>query len=139
MRDIRFRGKVYPGTVNEGQWRYWKLFEQPGDMIEAKTVGQYIGLDDCEGDPIYEGDIIELDVGSCKAIVVYSDLASCCQYEGICLKHGRYPACDYKGDDDDDDYCEGDLFAYVMDAILVIGNIHDSPERVKESYHGSPE
>ena len=35
MREIKFRAKIMQGVANEGQWRYWKLFEEIPDSRDS--------------------------------------------------------------------------------------------------------
>ena len=62
MREIRYRAK---SRLN-GQWVYgipqntaidnWLIGSEP---IDPETIGEWTGVDDVEGNPIYEGDIVE--------------------------------------------------------------------------------
>lgn len=72
MRDIKFRGK----RTSNGQWVYGYYVQTPkGEHliylqpfaeasqntyyhVDAKTVGQFTGLMDISGMPIYEGDVV---------------------------------------------------------------------------------
>ena len=75
-------------------------------LIDIKTVGQYTGLKDKNGEEIYEGDIIETLIYGNKFIVEF--------------KNGCFGG-DYDG------------FSPMLKSIYgeggsVIGNIHDNPE-----------
>ncbi|EEX52053.1 phage conserved hypothetical protein TIGR01671 [Prevotella sp. oral taxon 472 str. F0295] len=118
-REIIFRGK----SLNSKCWVYGDLRQ---DHIRKKTyieyevspdtIGQYTGMKDANGKEIYEGDIIE----SCgfRHIVGYD------------AKQARFSAKNINGPRDDGssitqqwiDECEK----------VVIGNIYDNPELIKQ-------
>ena len=135
-RVLKFRGK----RVDNGEWCYgylvdynmicdWKSDEKHAFEIDAKTVGQFTGLqtDDDKREDIYEGDILKLNDDSYK-VVVFDDggyiLLSPKEYK--ILKSGsHYYFNDYARADD--------LGKYYYDCGLlpcwkIIGNIHDTPE-----------
>lgn len=127
MREILFRGK----RLDNGEWRQgflFKIWEKAfilwgtingiPDMTEVdpETVGQYTGIHDRNGKPIFEGDFVKTDLERPYNIVVFRN--GCFLFN--CNDGGE----DYfdtienlSGPDvTQDSYWE------------VIGNIHDNPE-----------
>lgn len=79
IRKINFRGKSAENhrgratsPAGKGEWVYGAIFQDPRDgschifhktmmywiRIDPATVGEYTGVDDEYGTPVYEGDII---------------------------------------------------------------------------------
>ena len=140
MREILFRGKVinrdkgYHRTeYKNGEWVYGlvtKLYDKrfeslPAEMtntngisgieIDYKTVGQYTGLNDKNGNKIFEGDILKFN--SDNEISYYDVVYSEADCRWIVRQNGIYP-------DDLDDFVEKYM--------TVAGNIHDNPELLEE-------
>ena len=126
MRTIKFRGK----SILTDEWLYGDLVHSAdnkrfGILVNGKdsydecevapeTVGQFIGLYDCNGKEIYEGDILDFEEFTAEVRFVRGVFAFL-----------------VNGDLDDElcGDCRTDLFA------KVIGNIHDNPELLKEELY----
>lgn len=131
-RVIKFRGKD-----DKGRWWFGDLLtasedgraiqyydEEDGwmcDNVNEKTVGQFTGLNDKDGNPVYEGDIVDCDyilydpwddgkesLDPMRCVVEYDNF-------GFIFKK------------------EEDLYHFLHDVknIKVVGNIFDNPELLK--------
>ncbi len=114
-RDILFRGK----RLDNGEWVFGDLMTKYPHhegltivehgcvyyKVDPKTVGQYTGLKDKNGVEIYEGDIVQDELGE-VFLVEYVRF-------GYVLKQIGEPWC---------------RFPYEYDEYEAIGNIHDNPE-----------
>ena len=135
MRDIRFRGY----NRKNGKWLYGFYLQNRGQHfvcpdefatgkswedyeIEPETLGQYTGVKDANGVPIYEGDIIATrNNPSIKHLIFYKE------------EQGRFMAA-LNGDIENDFFgvCGLDDKTWVASKV-VIGNIHDNPELLTTS------
>ena len=117
MRTIKFRGKsilndkwVYGNLVNPSERIFIFTIKHICLEVDKETVGQFIGLNDKDGNEIYEGDILDFNgiivevrfVRGVFAFLVNGNLD-----EELC------------GD------CRTDMFA------KVIGNIYENSDRLK--------
>lgn len=132
MREIKFRGK----RLDNGEWVYGYIREMFSDVdpngrfvicpaktfssdgwedldeveVDPATVGQYTGLKDKNGREIYEGDILQDEIGF-KGKIIYSMGAFYGDFgEGFELQY----------------FSEG-----LHEACILAGNIHDDPELLK--------
>jgi uncharacterized phage protein (TIGR01671 family) len=129
-RKILFRGK----RLDNGEWveggyykedytdkiyiTFWNSFGlgfMDATQVDPDTVGEYTGLLDKNGKPIFEGDIISIHIESDDEVydeVSYIDWLNCGWY--YCQKGTL----------------DSELEAYQSDSrmLTVIGNIHDNPE-----------
>ena len=129
MREIVFRGK----HSEKSRWDYGDLYMDHGrtyiasrDMMHGvrvhgevipDTVGQFTGLIDKNGKPIFEGDIIKLRL-----------LAAKMEWKGVCeYRNGAFGlAWQYAGQ-------RYSTFAGTCNAEYeVLGNIHDNPEMMED-------
>lgn len=130
MREINFRGKRdYDGkwihgayisysSINEAQSHYIipkgnrTLFYR----VIPETVGQYTGIEDKNGNKIFEGDIVKY------SNILFSDKDIIGE---IKYRNGSFDFCD--GSDDSSVAPLG----FVFDDIEIIGNIYDNPELLR--------
>ena len=115
-REILFRGK----QINTGEWFFGNLFDKDTKgrthigttargcfNIDPETVGQYTGIDDREGEKIFEGDIFKIGAEN-NIYTVRFDYGCFLAYE--------------------DDVQVGILAELSTMFIKKIGNIHDNKE-----------
>src|SRR5690348_8912819 len=121
-REIKFRGQM----LNTQIWVYGYLYEDEtgsyikeskenkrfgtGFEVDPKSVGQYTGLKDKNGNEIYEGDIMKFPFYSQAFEIVWNNDG--CYYEGI-----------YHDGSDDFAMCKSEA-----EASEVIGKIYENPE-----------
>jgi len=135
MRQIKFRGQridtkewVYGDVIHydsgeikilEQNYRIWDILEGAYEVI-PESVGQFTGLQDKNGNEVYEGDydndyqvVSWCERGSGWAMSIYD----CPTKEHICCHCYS---------------CEGNYeISEIIDDIEIIGNIHDNPELLK--------
>ena len=127
MRDILFRGK----RVENNDWVYGDLIHEPwGDCIQVmekdnintfkrtkytvhkETVGQYTGLLDKNGERIFEGDVLTLDVEDGFFVLEFQEDTARFVMSG--------------------DSIVVDFDNFWSYEVEVIGNIHDNKELLEE-------
>ena len=131
MRTIKFRGKAADG------WHYGDLRTDTsnGDCtsiydgltprldweVVPETVGQFTNLTDCEGNEIYDGDIIDSVKGVRHVIKWNTERAA----------WGAFPPCGALPPWDSGDY--GITQSWLIEfGKKVIGNIHDNKDLMQE-------
>lgn len=141
MRTIKFRGK----RIDNGEWLYGSLLvshfkddkkeryfitQFSGNYtfeheVNPNTVGQFTGLNDKNGNGVYEGDIFKDSDGVLRSIFrVPGGLA----FEDNPVAFGydhRAPVYPYSP------LAESQNEAWISQCCEVIGNIHDNPELLK--------
>lgn len=126
MREILFRGRDI-----SGQWHYGvplmfnedyvciaKLNEH-NKTVEYKTLGQYTGLTDKNGNKIFEGDIVKSWEYDDTYIIRYFDDDNYPAFDCV----PEVPLCE----------CNGLAFLVNIEGCEIIGNIHDNLESLKEA------
>ena len=142
MREILFRGK----DIQTNEWRYgnfvvekWtsKIVPNTGEKFTGErftvvtaTVGQYTGVDDINGNKIFEGDIVRI---SAKSDLTKNQIKGIFSPHGetavVIMEKGRWVV---KRQLSSGSYyyliwLYGDDYDFT-----VIGNIHDNPELLEE-------
>jgi uncharacterized phage protein (TIGR01671 family) len=148
MREILFRGKTkaiagspYNNGKPDGEWvkgylyndvGCWKIKQFETDRadyisyeVDPETIGQYTGVNDKNKTKIFEGDIISIPFEEDRS--PYEE--NCVYYENAAVyfdnnRHGWY----VKFFDDD----EISLWEYDEVDVVIIGNIHDNPDLLKD-------
>jgi len=109
MREIKFR--VYANEEENGVYSMHEVLYLKFPLTNDFPIMQYIGLNDCkrtkdypDGQPIYEGDIVDPHVGSEENLTIVFE-------DGMFLgKRGN------------------DELVFINDTVEVIGNIYENPE-----------
>lgn len=143
MREILFRGKrdrygrewVYGSLIQTGKfccilepensdrYDYPYLDADLGTIdgqaipIDPLTIGQYTGLNDKNGNKIFEGDILKSDLCAELLLVIFNE--GCGAFQVLF----------------NDGYSEGFLEHYSdINHLQIIGNFHDNPELLNSHY-----
>ncbi|MDD3416808.1 MAG: YopX family protein [Lachnospiraceae bacterium] len=118
-REISFRGK----SKRTGEWVFGNLFDKDTKGrthigttvrmcfdIDPETVGQYTGIDDMEGEKLFEGDIYNMGDDNIRYVVVWRK----CMFIGKQIGSNSYAGLDY-----------------FESEIKKVGNIYDNKELLK--------
>lgn len=114
-REIKFRGK----TLKSDKWVYGELKEDGdtshvnGCRVDPNTVGQYTGVNDKNGNEIYEGDLIPI---KCKYRTEVRFVLYDLKEEMFLLEP---MANDYE-----------EVLFLPSEEYVVVGNVHEDPEIV---------
>lgn len=128
-REIKFRGK----DLIHNKWIYGGLAEdkdentvilpksnwQKGGCVDKDTIGQFIGMCDSHGNEVYEGDIIKRGEPFFSGAYIVEIKNA---FDGVKFRIRN----DTRFYLLPSDFIDGDW------PFLVIGNIHDNPELIKE-------
>lgn len=125
-REILFRAKF------GNDWKYGYLSVEPKGLvikepyelnqsniwhIDPETVGQYTGLNDKNGNKIFEGDIVKDEQSGYEYVIKWFPEYACF---ALANKNGHM---EYDVDE----------FEILVNDLIVIGNIHDNPELLEVS------
>ena len=129
MREILFRGKkkdngewvegfysngLYANKHYISKWYYGSYAELQRFEVMPETIGQYTGLTDNNGVKIFEGDIVML--GLFPYVVKYD------------TENARFMFYNKNG------ILQNGFNADTMATKKIVGNIHDNPELMPQSY-----
>ena len=129
MRKIMFRGMAISSIHQKKEWVYgfyhnttpvnttnhYIKYEGIDVLVDPDTVGEFTGVHDKNGKPIFEGDIIEFVKGQ-KRKDVNSEWEDDKETVLVEFDGGSFSCAGY---------CESE------DAITIIGNKYENPELVK--------
>lgn len=147
-REVRFRGR----SIKSGKWLYGYLAEARGKVLQTRytekvifenlewfntdnfgfvlndyavdpeTIGQYTGLKDCNGNDIYEGDIIRSEkYNDIKHTVLYDEQSA--SFCAICIDANMGTELEIR--------CHISQEWIDNHPKFIIGNNYDNPELLK--------
>lgn len=125
MREIKFRGKDIAGVWRFGDFIHYRSCVAISETkhgicgnyeVVLETVGEFTNDYDCDGNEVYEGDILEYrdEEDYIIAQVVWDDS----EHWGFLLQIINST----------DDF---ELEDFTLDEFKIIGNVHDNPELLK--------
>lgn len=136
MREIIFRGQT-----RNGDWKKGDLSQANGVgvyindggyffKVDSETVGQYTGLEDCNGVKIFEGDIVRVSSFSDnhKYLLESNEIDGTLPYE-IIYSAGSFQCVNSKA------YMPFDAGEWFTQ-LEVVGNIYDNPELLNGDANG---
>jgi len=131
MREIEFRGKwgsngkwIYGSLVAKRSGErlissYNKMLEFEGNYVRPKTVGQYTGMEDKNGNKIFEGDILKSEKNNPEnPHDPFVDIGAI-RWQNGCFWFGCIDRID--------------VMIEATEDFEVIGNIHDNPELLESN------
>lgn len=132
-REIIFRGK----SLNTNNWVYGDLHQDKIRKkvyieyeVDPKTIGQYTGLKDANGNKVFEGDLLKTPLGFIGE-VVFGKAVDKCKHMMLGRKivdvYTTYGWCFRRADD---------YLCAIDDSILsgeIIGNAHENPQFIHDS------
>ena len=147
VRDILFRGK----RIDNGEWAFGAYYNQEffygvaerkpyiitsneclqNDIaleyteVIKETVSQYTSLTDKNGKSIFEGDVVIYDNSPYNAYCEPIRGVIAWRNGSLCFKYKPWSSVMYRA------LCSDDFFAAKCE---IIGNIHDNPELLEDSY-----
>lgn len=132
MRDILFRGKDkenkwHYGYVDATMYKHIVVIntDDGGSQFEVQpdTVGEFTGLCDANGKPIYEGDIVAHNDKPIGIVIWHSNGYFCINVGFDIKERDSIPI---------GQYFEWCYLRENKNTFSVIGNIHDNPEMINQ-------
>lgn len=148
MKEILYRAKAinrnpninYRTNYQNGDWVYGlvsRLDEYSAEMtntdgvsgidVDRKTICEYTGLIDKNGNKIFEGDIIKNHYAI--GVVAFGEFRFSACDEYACTHYGVYAKSNYRNFYHDDGYA---LLPSENDRFELIGNIYNNPELLEK-------
>lgn len=116
MRDIKFR--VWTGNQMLSAFTLFDIQNELASVSTRDTIMQYTGVDDKNGTPIYEGDIVE---GTCLGFCDEEEFKDVIEFI-----NGSFSFSKERWTDGTYDWYS--LENYDSDELEVVGNIYENPD-----------